>query len=56
MKFKECWRLWALALGEKISDKDHEADIGAIIRSVLVITALVTNFIIVAGVIRHWNS
>jgi hypothetical protein len=49
------WKLWANALGSKASDNSREADIVAIIRSAIVIVSLITNFIIVAGVIRHWN-
>jgi hypothetical protein len=48
------WRLWAKALGEKVGNSDREADRVALIRTVIVITATITNLIIVAGVIRHW--
>lgn len=48
------WRLWAKALGEKASDNDSEADLVAVIRTVIVIVSIVTNLIIVAGVVRHW--
>jgi hypothetical protein len=50
------WRLWAKALGQKASKKDHEADKVAILRSVIFTTYLVTNCFIVAGVLRHWND
>lgn len=57
MKFLQMvWRLWAKALGEKASKKDHEADKIAYIRSIIFITYLLTNCFIVAGVIRHWND
>ena len=48
------WRLWAKALGEKSGSTDKEADAIAIIRTTVVLVALVTNLVIVAGVIRHW--
>lgn len=48
------WRLWAKALGEKASRLDHEADRVALIRTFIVLTYIVTNIFIVAGVIRHW--
>jgi hypothetical protein len=50
------WRLWAKSLGEKASDKNLEADRVAIIRTIIILSYLVTNIFIVAGVIRHWND
>jgi hypothetical protein len=49
------WRVWAKALGEKSGNTDKEADRIACIRTVIVLTYIVTNCFIVAGVIRHWN-
>lgn len=48
------WRLWAKALGEKSGESDKEANLIALIRTFLVIITLLTNFVIMAGVIRHW--
>lgn len=48
------WRVWAKALGQKEGRSDREADAVAVVRTVLVIVAVTTNLIIVAGVIRHW--
>jgi len=48
------WRLWAKALGEKSGKTNSESDRIALIRSVIVLTYLITNLFIVAGVIRHW--
>ena len=48
------WRLWAKALGDKASSTDKEADKVAIIRTAIVLTYIITNLFIVAGVIRHW--
>lgn len=51
---KFMWRLWAKALGEKSGSTDKEADAVALIRTTVVLIALVTNLVIVTGVIRHW--
>jgi hypothetical protein len=51
---KQFWKLWAKALGDKASTNDREADRVALIRTVIVLTYIVTNCFIVAGVIRHW--
>jgi len=48
------WRLWAKALGEKASNDNKEADRIAIIRTVIVLCYIITNMVIVAGVLRHW--
>jgi hypothetical protein len=48
------WRLWAKALGEKSGNSDEESDRIACIRTVIVLTYVITNIFIVAGVIRHW--
>jgi hypothetical protein len=51
---KRVWRLWAKALGEKTGATDSEADRIALVRTVIVLTYLITNLFIIAGVIRHW--
>lgn len=48
------WRLWAKALGEKAGNTDQESDRIALIRTFIVLTYIITNLFIVAGVIRHW--
>jgi hypothetical protein len=48
------WRLWAKALGEKTGASDTEADKIALIRTLLVLINVLTNFAIVMGIIRHW--
>lgn len=53
---KKWWRLWAKAVGEKSGKDDGEADAIAFIRTVIVLTYIITNCFIVAGVIRHWND
>jgi hypothetical protein len=51
---KEIWRLWAKSLGAKAGKTNREADVVAIIRTIILISYLVTNIFIIAGVIRHW--
>ena len=53
-KVKQIWRLWAKALGEKSGATDQEADTVALVRTLIVLTYIITNLFIVAGVIRHW--
>jgi hypothetical protein len=54
MKRSNLWRLWAKSLGEKAGNSDAEADRIACIRTCIVLIYIITNFFIVAGVIRHW--
>lgn len=53
---KKLWRLWALSLGEKASEHDHEADKVAIIRTLIFASYLITNIAIVANAWRHWHK
>ena len=50
------WRIWAKALGEKSGASDKEADKIASIRTVIVLIYMITNLVIIAGVVRHWND
>jgi len=50
------WRFWAKALGEKASTDDNEADKIAIVRTIIVLIYIITNLVIIAGVLRHWND
>jgi hypothetical protein len=50
------WRLWCKALGQKASNCDVESDKVAVIRSLIFFSYLITNFFIIAGVVRHWND
>ena len=52
--FRKFWRLWAKSLGEKAGVNRQEADRIACIRTVIVLTYIITNIFIIAGVIRHW--
>jgi len=47
------WRLWAKALGEKIGDT-READRVALIRTLIVLQAVITNAFIVWNILRRW--
>jgi hypothetical protein len=50
----EIWRLWSKALGEKTGATDKESDLIALIRTCIVLSYIVTNIFIIAGIIRHW--
>jgi hypothetical protein len=53
-KAKQIWRLWAKALGEKAGNSDEESDRIACIRTLIVLSYVLTNTFIIAGVIGHW--
>jgi hypothetical protein len=53
---KRFWRIWAKALGEKSGNTDKESDRIACIRTLIVLSYIITNCFIIAGVIRHWNQ
>ena len=53
---KQFWRAWAKALGEKSGNTDTESDRIACIRTIIVLSYIITNCFIIAGVIRHWNQ
>lgn len=53
---KQWFRIWAKALGEKASKHDREADKVAIIRTLIFASYLITNAVIVSGVVRHWDK
>jgi len=55
-KRKSVWRLWAYALGQKEGRSNEEADIIAIIRTLIMIQLAITNGFIIANAIRHWNN
>jgi hypothetical protein len=55
-KRKTAWKLWALALGEKAGRSEKEADIVALIRTVVLISYMVTNGFIIANALRHWDK
>jgi hypothetical protein len=51
---RNIWRVWAKALGEKAGATRQEADKVALVRTAIIITYIITNMFIIAGVIRHW--
>jgi len=54
MIINKIWRVWAKALGDKAGRHDREADAIAFVRTLIVLVYIITNFFIIAGVIRHW--
>lgn len=46
--------LWKKALGDKAHINDRVADKVALIRTIIILIYLVTNLVIIAGVIHHW--
>lgn len=53
-RVKSLWRLWAKSLGEKTGSTNKEADIIALMRSVIILVNFITCFFIIAGVIHNW--
>ncbi len=51
---RKLWHYWAKALGEKASNNDKDADIVAAIRTAIVLVYIVTNIVIISGVVHHW--
>ena len=51
------WRIWKYALGSFSDEKTEPYDSYVVlVRSVIFISYLVTNWFIIAGVIRHWGD
>ena len=50
------WRILAKALGEKAHPDPRIADRVAMVRLAILLSYLLTNTFIVAGVLRHWNN
>jgi len=48
---KNIWRIWAKALGEKA---DANADSVAIVRTILISQAIITNILISMNIILNW--
>ena len=50
-------KIWKYALGSFCDDKTEPYDNYVVcIRTLIFVSYMVTNFFIVAGVIRHWNN
>ena len=52
--FDRAWRVWAKALGDKSGASNREADLIAIVRSVIIGVNFITCFFIMAGVVHNW--
>jgi len=52
--FTRIWYFLSKAVGDKSGKNNEEADIIAFIRLLIILQAVVTNFYIIAGIIRHW--
>ncbi len=50
------WRLWARSLGTKEGKNEKEADMVALVRTVILFSYMLANAFIIAGVVRHWND
>jgi hypothetical protein len=51
------WQIWKYSLGSFSDDKTKPYDNHvAIIRSIIFVSLLTTNMVIVSGVIRHWHD
>jgi len=51
------WRVWKYALGSFEDNKTAKYDDAVcVIRTIILLTYLVTNCFITAGVIRHWEK
>jgi hypothetical protein len=52
---KRIWEIWAKAIGPKaVENCDKTSDLVAIIRTAILLIYIITNFFIIAGIIRHW--
>jgi hypothetical protein len=52
-KRKSLWRYWSYAIGQKEGRSNEEADKIAIIRTLIMIQLIVTNFFIIAGNVKN---
>ena len=54
---KRLWRVWKYALGSFSDERTKRYDnYVVLVRTIIFFSYLVTNSVIVAGVIRHWND
>jgi len=54
---QKVWQIWKYSLGSFSDDKTKPYDnYVAIIRSIIFVSLLTTNMVIVSGVIRHWHD
>ena len=51
------WKVWSYTLGSFNDDTTHRYDdIICVLRTVILLSYLITNGVICAGVVRHWND
>jgi hypothetical protein len=56
-KQMKIWEIWKYALGSFSDDKTAPYDdFITIVRTVIFVSILTTNTVIVAGVVRHWDD
>ena len=54
---QKVWQIWKYSLGSFSDDKTKPYDnYVAVIRSIIFVSLLTTNMVIVSGVVRHWNN
>ncbi len=53
-KQNKSWHIWCDALGQKADPDSNHSDKVAVIRTIIFIHVLITNLVIIAGVVRHW--
>ena len=51
---RKIWHLWAKALDRKDGITDTESDKVALIRTLIILSYMITNMFIIAGIIHHW--
>lgn len=51
---RKIWKVWAKAIGTKASDNDAEADVAAVIRTILLSLTISCEICIMAGIFHHW--
>lgn len=53
---KKFWTIWAKSLGSKANENDNwYSDKVAIVRTLIVLQAIITNAFIVVNIIRNWK-
>lgn len=56
MESTSFWKTWARALGEKIGEDSRRADNVALIRTFIVLQAVICNIFIVINILLSWFS
>ena len=54
---RRLWEIWKYALGSFSDEKtEPHDDFITIVRSLIFVSVLTTNIVIVSGVVRHWDD